>query len=60
MGLQAAKEKMSVCIGSTSAKACDAVGLSRVVFPDSPSMEAWVDSVLQALQQMGRLPAVVA
>lgn len=51
MGLEAAQKKMSVCIGSTSARACNTAGLSQVIYPDSPSIESWVDCVLQALQK---------
>jgi len=57
VGLEAAKEKMSVCIGSTSARACNTAGLTRVIYPDAPSIESWVDCVLQALQEQP-VPAV--
>ncbi len=57
VGLEAAAGVLSVCIGSTSARAAHAAGLTRVSFPDSPSMDAWVDCVLQGLRETGRLPA---
>lgn len=55
VGLQAASERLNVCIGSTSAKACDSAGLpkSRVYFPASPGIPGWVGSVVQACQENG-------
>uniref|UniRef100_A0A383V9M9 Uroporphyrinogen-III synthase n=1 Tax=Tetradesmus obliquus TaxID=3088 RepID=A0A383V9M9_TETOB len=62
VGLQAAAQKMNVCIGSTSARACGNVGLpaDTVIFPDAPGIDEWARCVLQGLQKIGKLPAVVA
>ncbi|KAF8057131.1 hypothetical protein HT031_006140 [Scenedesmus sp. PABB004] len=59
VGLDAAAAKLSVCIGSTSARACDSAGLpaDRVVFPDAPGIDAWAGCVLSALRSIDRLPA---
>jgi uroporphyrinogen-III synthase len=51
VGPEVAQAKMSVCIGSTSARACNTAGLTKVLYPDAPSIETWVDCVLQALQK---------
>lgn len=51
VGLEAAQKMMSVCIGSTSARACNTAGLTKVIYPDAPSIESWVECVLEALQQ---------
>ena len=37
------------CIGSTSAKACDKIGLPGVVFPENPGLDGWEGTVLEAL-----------
>lgn len=51
VGLEAAQKKMSVCIGSTSARACNTAGLTKVIYPDAPSIDSWVGCVLEALQK---------
>lgn len=51
VGLEAAQQKLSVCIGSTSAKACQAAGLTKVVHPEDPGIPGWVDCVLEAMGQ---------
>jgi uroporphyrinogen-III synthase len=51
VGLEAAQQKLSACIGSTSAKACRAAGLSRVVYPEDPGIPGWVDCVLEGMKQ---------
>jgi uroporphyrinogen-III synthase len=62
VGLAAAQQKMNVCIGSTSARACDSAGLpaERVIYPDAPGIDEWARCVLEGLQKLGKLPAVVA
>jgi uroporphyrinogen-III synthase len=62
VGLEAARSKLSVCIGSTSAKACASAGLdmARVYFPDSPGVEGWVESVERACGEHGLAPAEAA
>eukprot|EP00878_Enallax_costatus_P020777 GHUV01021971.1.p1 GENE.GHUV01021971.1~~GHUV01021971.1.p1 ORF type:complete len:141 (+),score=37.16 GHUV01021971.1:609-1031(+) len=60
VGLDNAKQKLSVCIGSTSAKACWNAGLDKVLYPDAPGIDTWVEQVVKGLQEMNRLPAVVA
>jgi uroporphyrinogen-III synthase len=62
VGLQAAQQKMNVCIGSTSARACDSVGLpaETVIYPDAPGIDEWARCVLEGLQKLGKMPAVVA
>lgn len=60
VGQDAAEKRLSVCIGSTSAKACRAAGLTKVYFPDAPGIEGWVASVLEAMREAGiALPATV-
>lgn len=41
------------CIGGTSAKACDSVGLPGVLFPESPGLDGWESVVLTALESRG-------
>jgi len=53
VGLDLAQSKASVCIGSTSARACKAVGLTKVYFPDSPGIPGWVDCVEKAVAELG-------
>jgi uroporphyrinogen-III synthase len=52
----ASEEKMKhplyACIGGTSAKACDKVGLPGVLFPDSPGLDGWERVVLTALDSL--------
>eukprot|EP00955_Chlamydomonas_euryale_P067027 359718-Chlamydomonas_euryale.AAC.11 len=57
VGLPAASERLSVCIGSTSARACESAGLpmERVYHPASPGVDGWVESVLQACEEHGML-----
>lgn len=42
----------AACIGGTSAEAARGVGLSRVFFPDSPGIDGWVSSIMDALESM--------
>lgn len=51
VGMDAARSKANVCIGSTSARACEAAGLSNILFPEYPGIEGWVECVLQAMGQ---------
>jgi uroporphyrinogen-III synthase len=37
---------VAACIGKTSADAAKAAGFGRVVYPESPGVEAWADSVV--------------
>lgn len=60
VGLEAAQRQMSVCIGSTSARACNTAGLTKVIYPDSPSIDSWVECVLQALHQLHKQPVSAA
>jgi uroporphyrinogen-III synthase len=53
VGPEAARRTLSVCIGATSARACEAAGMTRILYPDSPGIEGWVDSVREALEQTG-------
>jgi uroporphyrinogen-III synthase len=58
VGAEAARGTVSVCIGATSARACEAAGMARVLYPDSPGIEGWVDTVREALaQQQGAAAA---
>tara|TARA_B110001452_G_scaffold218487_1_gene190254 strand:- start:485 stop:790 length:306 start_codon:yes stop_codon:yes gene_type:complete len=36
----------AACIGKTSADAAREAGFSRIVYPESPGLQAWADSVL--------------
>ncbi|ACO64884.1 urophorphyrin III synthase [Micromonas commoda] len=38
------------CIGGTSAKACDKIGLPGVLFPEDPGVDGWEGVVLKALE----------
>jgi uroporphyrinogen-III synthase len=38
------------CIGGTSAKACDTIGLPGVLFPENPGVDGWEGVVLKALE----------
>ncbi|KAK9902026.1 hypothetical protein WJX75_001619 [Coccomyxa subellipsoidea] len=38
------------CIGSTSAKAAEKLGLRRIYYPDSPGLEGFVESIVEALE----------
>jgi hypothetical protein len=38
------------CIGGTSAKACDTIGLPGVLFPEDPGVDGWEGVVLKALE----------
>ncbi|KAG6542884.1 hypothetical protein Mapa_015788 [Marchantia paleacea] len=40
----------AACIGTTSAKAAKTAGLSKVFCPDSPGIDGWVESVMEALE----------
>ena len=40
------------CIGGTSARACDEVGLPGVLFPESPGVDGWERVVLDALDSI--------
>ena len=40
------------CIGGTSARACDEVGLPGVLFPESPGVDGWERVVLDALDSL--------
>jgi uroporphyrinogen-III synthase len=50
VGLPTAAEKVNVCIGSTSARACKAAGLHKVYHPEIPGVDGWVQSIEAALQ----------
>ncbi len=50
----------SVCIGSTSARACEAAGLTKVYFPEAPGIEGWVRCVEQAARDLGLAQAEAA
>ena len=41
------------CIGSTSARAAENLGLQRIYFPENPGVDGFVDSIMQALQESG-------
>lgn len=60
VGLETAKQKLSVCIGITSAQACWNAGLDKVLYPEAPGIDTWAEKVVKGLQEMGRLPALVA
>jgi uroporphyrinogen-III synthase len=51
VGLAAAGERPAACIGATSARACEAAGLTRIFFPEAPGIDGWVTAVTDALQQ---------
>lgn len=40
------------CIGGTSAKACGAIGLPGVLFPQNPGLDGWEGTVLEALDSL--------
>lgn len=54
-GLGDTKEQqhpLYACIGGTSAKACDKVGLPGVLFPEQPGVDGWEQIVLEALDSL--------
>ncbi|KAI8463502.1 MAG: tetrapyrrole biosynthesis, uroporphyrinogen III synthase [Monoraphidium minutum] len=51
VGEERARATVAVCIGATSARACEAAGIGRVHYPDSPGIPEWVDKVREALEQ---------
>lgn len=46
------KHPLYACIGSTSAAACEKVGLPGVHFPQSPGMDGWEGTVCEALDSL--------
>eukprot|EP00897_Mesotaenium_endlicherianum_P000014 jgi/Mesen1/10012/ME000722S09299 len=46
----------AACIGSTSAEAARKAGLTRIYHPDSPGIDGWVESVMQALEAQAETP----
>ena len=52
LAADAERHPLYACIGGTSAKACDAVSLPGVLFPDSPGMDGWEGIVMQALDSL--------
>lgn len=48
-GEDAAQATAAACIGSTSARAAEKLGIRRVYFPEHPGLEGFADSVMQAL-----------
>ena len=45
-------QPLYACIGGTSARACDKVGLPGVLFPESPGVDGWERVVLDALDSL--------
>jgi uroporphyrinogen-III synthase len=45
----AAKDVAVACIGSTSARAAEKLGLQRIFYPEEPSLDNFVGSILEAL-----------
>jgi len=45
----AAQHPLYACIGGTSAKACNKIGLPGVMFPENPGLDGWEGAVLEAL-----------
>ncbi|KAK4795459.1 hypothetical protein SAY86_013453 [Trapa natans] len=43
------------CIGETTALVAKRLGLQRVFYPENPSLEGWVDSILEALRESNQL-----
>eukprot|EP00197_Chlamydomonas_leiostraca_P010590 CAMPEP_0202867360 /NCGR_PEP_ID=MMETSP1391-20130828/9267_1 /ASSEMBLY_ACC=CAM_ASM_000867 /TAXON_ID=1034604 /ORGANISM="Chlamydomonas leiostraca, Strain SAG 11-49" /LENGTH=287 /DNA_ID=CAMNT_0049547399 /DNA_START=64 /DNA_END=927 /DNA_ORIENTATION=- len=58
VGKEVADKKPSVCIGSTSARACEAAGLTHILYPDAPGIDGWVGCVVQAAEQLQQKKAV--
>jgi len=40
---------IAVCIGGTSARACESAGFARIEFPSNPGVENWANEVLRVL-----------
>jgi uroporphyrinogen-III synthase len=51
VGVEEAQKKASVCIGSTSARVCGKLGLTRVSCPDAPGIDTWVECVLDVIKE---------
>lgn len=51
VGLEAAQKVPAACIGSTSARACEKIGLTRVTYAEDPGIPGWVDCILSTLKE---------
>lgn len=51
VGHEAARAMTIAAIGSTSARAAEKLGLDRVLFPDEPGIETFVETIEMALQK---------
>ncbi|PIN19099.1 Uroporphyrinogen-III synthase [Handroanthus impetiginosus] len=51
-------DNATACIGETTALAAKKLGLRNVYFPEHPSLEGWVDSIIEALQVHNQLQKV--
>lgn len=58
VGKEVAAQQLAVCIGSTSARACQSQGLTRIYHPEAPGVEGWVEQVLLACRENGLQAAV--
>jgi len=52
-------EGAAACIGSTSATAARKAGLTRIFYPESPGIEGWVESIMEALESQSQDAGVV-
>ncbi|EIE21204.1 tetrapyrrole biosynthesis, uroporphyrinogen III synthase [Coccomyxa subellipsoidea C-169] len=50
VGDQESADVAIACIGSTSARAAEKLGLKRIYYPDSPGLEGFVVSIVEALE----------
>ncbi|BDA51009.1 probable uroporphyrinogen-III synthase [Coccomyxa sp. Obi] len=50
VGDQRSADVAIACIGSTSANAAEKLGLKRIYYPDSPGLEGFVTSIMEALE----------
>jgi uroporphyrinogen-III synthase len=52
LGAGAEQHPLYACIGGTSAKACNNIGLPGVLFPENPGLDGWEGTVLEALDSL--------
>jgi uroporphyrinogen-III synthase len=53
VGDEAAEDVAIACIGSTSGQAAKKLGLARVFYPEEPSLDNFVTTIIQALEACG-------
>lgn len=55
LGKEDASKAAIACIGSTSARAAEGLGLERIFYPEQPGLDGFVDSIMEALGDRARV-----